>query len=54
MDIEYMDSEIKNFIEQYWETAIGNSIYNWRCNTRDDDYDGIEAIYKELEDNGYC
>lgn len=53
MDIESMKAEIQNFIDQYWGTAIGESIYNWRCNTRDDDYEGIEAIYNDLEANGY-
>lgn len=53
MDIEYMDSQIKSFIDQYWGTAIGESIYNWRNNIRDDDSDGIEAIYRDLEMQGY-
>lgn len=53
MDIEYMKSEIESFINQYWGTAIGESIHNWRSNTRDDDYDSIEAIYKDLEAQGY-
>ena len=53
MDIEYMKSKIMTFIDQYWGTAIGESIYNWMCNTRDDDYEGIEAIYKDLEAQGY-
>lgn len=30
MSIEEMDYEIKNFIEEYRETAIGDSIYNKR------------------------
>lgn len=53
MDIGYMDSQIKSFIDQYWGTAIGESIYNWRSNTRDDDYEGIKDIYKDLEAQGY-
>ena len=53
MTLEEMIREINRFIEQYDGTAIGGIIKNWRQNTRDDDYDGIEAIYNELEAHGY-
>jgi hypothetical protein len=48
MSIEEMDEIIKNFIEIYWETAIGESIYNKRCNTNDTDFDRIQDIYNEV------
>lgn len=48
MSIEEMDYEIKNFIEEYRGTAIGDSIYNKRCNTNDTDFDRIQAIYNEV------
>lgn len=48
MSIEEMDRVIKNFIEEYWGTAIGDSIYNKRCNTSDSDFDRIEDIYNEV------
>lgn len=48
MTIEEMDKIISVFIQQYWGTAIGESIYNKRCNTFDDDYDHIQDIYNEV------
>lgn len=45
---EEMDYEIKNFIEEYRGTAIGDSIYNKRCNTNDTDFDRIQDIYNEV------
>ena len=48
MSIEEMDYEIKNFIEEYRGTAIGDSIYNKRCNTNDTDFDRIQDIYNEV------
>lgn len=48
MTIEEMDIVIKNFIEEYWGTAIGESIYYKRCNTFDTDFDKIQEIYNEV------
>lgn len=48
-----MDNKIKEFIESYYGTAIGNSIQNRRQNLFDNDYDGIKTIYDELEEKGY-
>lgn len=48
MTIEDMDKVIQNFIETYQGTAIGESIYNKRCNTFDNDYDHIQDIYNEV------
>ena len=53
MDINDMKTEIQKFLNQYDGTTIGQSIYNRMCNLRDDDYEGIEAIYDELEEGGY-
>lgn len=49
MTIAEMDSEIKEFCEQYIGTAIGQSIYNKRLNTWDTDYDGIKEIWEEVQ-----
>lgn len=48
MTIEEMDSVIKKFIEENFYTDAGESIYNKRCNTFDDDYDRIKEIYDEV------
>ena len=53
MGLQDMKIAIDKFIDEYSGTAIGESIFRKRCNIWDDDYDGIEAIYKELEDKGY-
>ena len=48
MTIEEMDYEIEKFINQYWGTAIGASVYSKRSNTLDSDFDKIEDIYNEI------
>lgn len=50
MTIEEMNAAIELFIEEWWGTAKGESIYRKRCNTRDDDYDAIKDIYDEISD----
>lgn len=52
-ELQFMKKEIENFTHQFFGTAIGEYIFNWRANTRDDDYDGIKAIYDDLESQGY-
>lgn len=51
LSIEYMDTIIKQFIDEYWGTAIGDSIYKKRTNTHDDDFDSIKDIYNEVIGN---
>lgn len=48
MSIEEMDIIINRFIEAYWGTSIGESIYRKRRNVYDDNYSGIEEIYNEV------
>lgn len=45
-----MNIEIENFIQIYWGTAIGDSVYKMRINTVDDDYDGIKDIYDYIKE----
>lgn len=49
LSIEEMDSEIKEFIDAYYGTAIGESIYHKRINTYDTDYEGIKEIWEEVQ-----
>ena len=53
LTIEDMNTEISNFINTYWGTAIGESIYHKRANTSDDDYDGLKDIYEEIQNEAY-
>ena len=53
LTIEDMNTEISNFIDTYWGTAIGESIYHKRANTSDDDYDGLKDIYEEIQNEAY-
>lgn len=50
LTIEDINTEIDNFIEAYWGTAIGESIYHKRANTSDDDFDGLFNIYEEIKE----
>ena len=36
---------ITDFITDNWGTNEGEYVYRWRCNTFDDDFDEIRAIY---------
>lgn len=48
LTIQEMDNAIKQYINEYDGTAIGEHISRWRENTYDDDYDAIEEIYNEV------
>lgn len=50
LTLEEMNIEIENFIESYWGTAIGDSVYKMRINTVDSDYDGIKDIYDYIKE----
>ncbi|MBQ7788852.1 MAG: hypothetical protein IJ398_04265 [Clostridia bacterium] len=50
LTLEEMNIEIERFIEIYWGTAIGDSVYKMRINTVDNDYDGIKDIYDYIKE----
>ena len=50
LSLEEMKQEINLFIEEYWGTSIGESVYHRRCNTFDNDYDGIKEIYDYVKE----
>ena len=50
LTLEEMNIEIERFIETYWSTAIGDSVYKMRTNTVDNDYDGIKDIYDYIKE----
>lgn len=50
LSISDMNTAIEQFLEIYWGTAIGESIYHKRANTLDDDYYGILDIYNEIKE----
>lgn len=43
--MEEMKKTIEDFITNNWGTSEGEYVHRWRCNTFDDDFDGIKAIY---------
>ena len=50
ISISDMNTAIEKFLDTYWGTAIGESIYRKRANTVDDDYYGILEIYNEIKE----
>lgn len=44
-DIEDMKKVIADFLTENWGTSESEYVYKWRCDTFDEDYDGIKAIY---------
>lgn len=40
-----MKKVINDFITDNWGTSEGEYVYRRMCNTFDDDFDGIRAIY---------
>ena len=47
-DYEFMESQIKRFIDVYNGTAIGESIKNQYENGQ-----SVDAVYEQIEDYGY-
>ena len=50
MELTELRNLLKTFIDEWWGTSIGQSIYYKVANTRDDDYDRLMDIYMEIED----
>lgn len=44
-EMEEMKKAIADFIRDNWGTSEGEYVHRWRCNTFDDDLEGIKAIY---------
>lgn len=48
-NMEDMKKVISDFITDNWGTSEGEYVHRWRCNTFDDDYEGIKAIYNYVK-----